>query len=131
LVPEEAVLVPGEWLVPTAQASHPSCLATTTTSKVMAVVPQTQLLLAFTSALQSYPRRYSTHNCTARRAVTRITSFTTCITIITTTQLPQAVKTLWTTQTLVRGVDNVRQGSKLATGYWEVERPPQVPVWRP
>jgi hypothetical protein len=97
----------------------------------MALAPQTQLLLAFTSALQSYPRRYSTHNCTARRAVTRITNFTTCITIITTTQLPQAVKTLWITQTLVRVLDNVRQCSKLANCYWEVERPPQAPVWRP
>ena len=130
LVLVEVVLVRGLWQEPTAPVSHPLCLATTTISKATEADLRTQLQLVFTSARPFYPPHYSTPNCTAQQAATKITSSITSITTIIITLPQQVHKTLWTIQTLFRASGNVLQCNKLANFYWEVAEARRVPVWR-
>ena len=130
LVLVEAVLVQGLWQEPTVPVSHPLCLATITISKATEAGLRTQLQLVFTSARPFYPPHYSTPNCTAQQAATKITSSITSITTIIITRLQQVRKTLWTIQTLLRASGNVLQCNKLANFYWEVAEARRVPVWR-
>lgn len=130
LVLVRAVLVRVLWQEPTVPVSHPLCLATITISKATEAGLRTQLQLVFTSARPFYPPHYSTPNCTAQQAATKITSSITSITTIIITHPQQAHKTLWTIQTLLRASGNVLQCNKLANFYWEVAEARRVPVWR-